>query len=404
MNEKETLSTIINNQLSSSFKNTKIPQIDDKSSIYYIKEEIKHDKILEPLEEYKSQVIPLEKELFQCLNLKWGEDIITEDMPLIDNGINNYYIHFFRTAKPNPNKENFFFIHGFLSSGLTFIFLIPYLIKRYNIFIPDIIGMGLSSRPQIKFTSARQCEDYFINIFHLVIKNIFFKGKYNIKEEFYLCGHSLGGLFASRYMLKYPKGIKKVLLLSPAGITDYRIPGTNINRDNSFALNCFFICFTNLCCWPCRLRIQNLYNCCCCHNFIKKQYGTYIFNIYEDEIRKNPDGSNFKVDKEKISLLLRKLAELSLDYPDDLNECIYYLLAVPPPGAYLPIEKQLMENNRIQIIFVYGEKDLIDKIGAYRLQSYNKDIYKVFTIMHEGHFLPLHNPKEVCVIIGQFFE
>ena len=63
-----------------------------------------------------------------------------------------------------------------------------------------------------------------INIFHLIINNIFFKGKFNIKKDYYLCGHSLGYFFASRYMLKYPKGIKKVLLLSQAGITDYRIP------------------------------------------------------------------------------------------------------------------------------------------------------------------------------------
>ena len=41
----------------------------------------------------------------------------------------------------------------------------------------------------------------------------------------------MGGFFASRYMLKYPKGIKKVLLLSPAGITDYRIPGTTMAKD-----------------------------------------------------------------------------------------------------------------------------------------------------------------------------
>ena len=159
-------------------------QIDDKSSTYYIKEKIKNDKIREPLEIYKSQVYPLEKELFQSLNLEWGEDIITEDVPLIDENKNNYYMHFFRTAKPSPNKENFFLIHGFLSSGLHFLCLIPYLIKRFNIFIPDTIGMGLSARPKKKFISAYQCEEYFINIYHLVIKDIFFKGKFNIKKNF----------------------------------------------------------------------------------------------------------------------------------------------------------------------------------------------------------------------------
>ena len=376
-------------------------QIDDKSSTYYIKEKIKNDKIREPLERYKSQVYPVEKELFKSLNLEWGEDIITEDVPLIDENKNNYYMHFFRTAKPSPNKENFFLIHGFLSSGLHFLCLIPYLIKRFNIFIPDTIGMGLSARPKKKFISAYQCEEYFINIYHLVIKDIFFKGKFNIKKEFYLCGHSLGGFFASRYMLKYPKGIKKLLLLSPAGITDYRIPGTVMQRKQSDF--CFAI-FCPTLVWPCKLRVQSLYRCCCCHNLIEKYYGTYYYTIDESEIKKNPDGSNFKIDKDKISLLLRKLTILSLDYPNDLYKCAYYLFGNPPPAAFFPIERRLMESNNIQIIFVYGEKDWIDKMGAYRLCHYNPNIYKIFTVSKSGHSFAMENPKELSAIIEQYFE
>ena len=34
-------------------------------------------------------------------------------------------------------------------------------------------------------------------------------------------------------MLRFPLGIKKVLLLSAEGITDYNITGTNFYQDNS---------------------------------------------------------------------------------------------------------------------------------------------------------------------------
>ena len=392
------------NEISNSTQCLQRKLTDEKSSTFYIKEKIKNDKIREPLEEYKSQVYPLEKELFKCINLNWGEDIISEDMPLIeDNNHCNYYLHLFRTANPSPNKENFFLIHGFLSSGLHFLCLIPYLIKRYNIFIPDTIGMGLSSRPKIKFTSPMQCEEYFLNIYHLVIKNIFFKEKFNIKKEYYLCGHSLGGFFASRYLLKYPKGIKKLLLLSPAGITDYRIPGTSMHREASYKMYFLTICCPTLV-WPCKLRVQNMYRCCCCHNLIKKYYGTYIFNFDESEIKKNSDGSNFKIDEKKIASILRKLTILSLDYPDDLYECAYYLFGVPPPAAYLPIERNIWEINTKQIIFVFGEKDWMDKIGAYRLNYYNKELYKVFSIHNSGHSFAMENPKELTDIIGQYFE
>ena len=309
----------------------------------------------------------------------------------------------FRTANPEPKKENFFLIHGFLSSGLHFLCLIPYLIKRYNIFIPDTIGMGLSSRPKIKFTSPIQCEEYFINIYHLIIKNIFFKGKFNIKKEYYLCGHSLGGFFASRYMLKYPIGIKKVLLLSPAGITDYRIPGTSLYDHISFCMFCATI-FCPTIVWPCRIRMQSLYRCCICHNLVRNYYKTYIFNFDETEIKQNSDGSAFKIDKEKISLILGKLSILSLDYPDDLYGSAFHLFGVPPPAAFYPIERILMLKNTFQIIFVFGEKDWMDRIGAYRLCCFDPNKYKCFTVKNGGHSFAMENPKELCAIIGQYFQ
>ena len=184
-----------------------------------------------------------------------------------------------------------------------------------------------------------QYEEYFLNIYHLSIKNKFFKGKYNIKEEYYLCGHSLGGFFESRYLLKYPKGIKKVLLLSPARITDYRIPGTNMYKETSIKIYFLTICCPTLF-WPYHLKIQNMYRCYCYHNFIKKYYGTYTFNFDENEIRNNIDCSTF-----------------TLDYPDDLYECEYYLFDLPPPAAYLPIESntgKLIQNK----LYLFLEKSI----------------------------------------------
>ena len=334
------------------------------------------------------------------MNLEWDVDIISENIPLTDD--KKYYCHLMRTANPDINKDNFFLIHGFISSGMHFICILPYLIKRYNIFIPDTIGMGLSARPQVEFTSPIQCEDYFINIYHVIIENIFFKNRFNIKEEYYLCGYSLGGFIASRYMLKYPKGIKKVLLLSPCGITDYHIKGTNMNPDDSNCLFCSKTIFPSLF-WPCKLRVQNFYRCSCFKNTIKRTYGKYVFNIDEDEIKKNKDGTKFIVDKRKISEILEKLAILSLDYPDDLYECIYYILTVPPPAALLPIEIKLMKLNKKQIIFVFGSDDFMDKIGSYRLNKYNPDLYKVFTLRYGSHSFALENPKDLCLIINDFF-
>ena len=62
-----------------------LPLSGKKNSIQKIKTELKSNYIQEPLEKYESQVIPLEKELFANLNLVWGEDIISENIPLIED-------------------------------------------------------------------------------------------------------------------------------------------------------------------------------------------------------------------------------------------------------------------------------------------------------------------------------
>ena len=224
-NSNSEFNQILKNQTEINTTATTLNPVYNRNQTIFLKRKHLEDKVFTPLKEQREKVFQLERQLFESINLQWDIDIITEDVPIIDNIHNDYYIHLLRTANPDPNKENFLLIHGFLSCNLYFLGILPYLLKRYNVFIPDTIGMGLSSRPQIHFTSPIQCESYFIGIYQLLfIKSLFFEGRFNIKKEYYLCGHSLGGFLASRYMLLYPEGIKKVLLLSPAGITDYRIP------------------------------------------------------------------------------------------------------------------------------------------------------------------------------------
>ena len=63
-----------------------------------------------------------------------------------------------------------------------------------------------------------------------------------------------------------------------------------------------------------------------------------------------------------------------------------------------------MSMNRIPIIFAYGEKDWMDRIGAYRLCKYDPTKYKIFTISKGGHSFAIQNPKEECAIISQYFD
>ena len=137
---------------------------------------------------------------------------------------------------------------------------------------------------------------------------------------------------------------------------------------------------------------------------VKKAFGNYIFQIDEDEIKKNKDGTKFEINKKKISEILGKLAIISLEYPDDLNECAFYLFGVPPPAAYNPNERFIMSLNKIETIFVFGKTDWMDKIGAFRLHQFNPDRYKFYTMSYGGHSFALENPKELSLIINEHFE
>ena len=81
-------SFILKNQISKAtiFTNA---SVDEQYVIEKIKEDLKNDQLIEPLEEYKSQVYPLEKELFESINLKLGVDIISEDINLLDDDDKN---------------------------------------------------------------------------------------------------------------------------------------------------------------------------------------------------------------------------------------------------------------------------------------------------------------------------
>ena len=127
-------------------------------------------------------------------------------------------------------------------------------------------------------------------------------------------------------------------------------------------------------------------------------------NIDESEIKKNDDGTDFVVNYQKLSSIIREMTIISLDYPKDLYRCAYYLFKPPPPSAIFPIEKKLIEFNKIPVIFAFGEYDWMDRIGAYRLSRMDPNKYKVFTVSKGGHSFTYENPKELCQIIGQYFE
>ena len=86
---------------------------------------------------------------------------------------------------------------------MQFCKMMGYLRNYFEVYAIDLLGMGASGRPQdINFTSFENCLDFFTGAINkwTKINNL---GQNN--EKFYLLGHSLGGMIAGHYALKYPQ-------------------------------------------------------------------------------------------------------------------------------------------------------------------------------------------------------
>jgi len=78
--------------------------------------------------------------------------------------------------------------------------------KGYNVFLPDLPGFGANPVP----ATAWNTDDYvdWVNAFC----------QKNNLSRFFIMGHSFGGSLAAKYSLRYPENVKKLFLVSSAGI------------------------------------------------------------------------------------------------------------------------------------------------------------------------------------------
>lgn len=90
----------------------------------------------------------------------------------------------------------------------------------YRVIIPDQIGFGKSSKPEsFPFTFH-----YLAELTH----NLITSKKIN---QYFLIGHSMGGMLATRMSLMYPAEVQKLLLINPIGLEDWKtkVPYKNVN-------------------------------------------------------------------------------------------------------------------------------------------------------------------------------
>jgi pimeloyl-ACP methyl ester carboxylesterase len=110
-----------------------------------------------------------------------------------------------------PNGETVLLLHGENFSGTYWQKTAETLASHgFRVVIPDQLGFGASSRPDIHYS------------FHELSDNTFRLLNYLGVREVDVVGHSMGGMLAVRFTLLHQTMVKKLVLEDPIGLEDYR--------------------------------------------------------------------------------------------------------------------------------------------------------------------------------------
>jgi 4,5:9,10-diseco-3-hydroxy-5,9,17-trioxoandrosta-1(10),2-diene-4-oate hydrolase len=117
------------------------------------------------------------------------------------NGIN---IHYKVAGEGSP----IIFLHGGSNDSSDWQYNISSIAEHHRVYVPDLVGYGLSDKPDVKYSI-----DYFVEFLDGFLQEL------EIKKAS-LIGHSLGGGIALSYILRFPNKVEKFVLVDSFGLGD----------------------------------------------------------------------------------------------------------------------------------------------------------------------------------------
>lgn len=303
--------------------------------------------------------------------LKIGKTINILNVPIVLGG-KEENIH--TTRSGDDQREDLVLVHGYFVGLVTYYKMLKDLSQHYRVWCLDLIGMGLSSRPDFICQSTEETIEYFVECIEQ------WRMKVGI-EKFYLAGFSLGGYISSMYALKFPEHVMKLILLSPAGMSRPHSEEETAKILNKLPWYKRHATKFALTFWKKKMSF---------HRVAKKF--SYLKSIALTAFLKTT-----KLAGEESKIMYQYIDSIC-QLPESTLQCFHYLLTASRGAGHLPLEDKIHELKMPCEIY-YGENDWMNSEGAYRVIS--KDAIKggIHIIPKAGHIMNYENPKYVSQLM-----
>jgi len=316
----------------------------------------------------------LERRLLALSGLELDQSLMVEDIQIDFRGQN--YIHTVKCGfeQSSHSKQKLVMLHGYAGSNVFFYRILKELSKIYEVYCIDLLGMGLSSRPQFDCENTEDSINFFVESIE----------QWRIKlglEKFVLCGHSFGGYMAGQYAVKYQSRVSKLLLLSPLGFTKREITISTPEEEKvKYEKKTFLqkqLHKIKLSFWRDKMTFSQIAN----------KYAWAFGFIFRRWLTKR-----FRLNSDIGELLWDYLLEI-WRLPVSSEKAIYYIIN-QDIIAFHALEESVIDLE-IPVCVYYGDKDWMDDLGARRLHSNNqKSDFELFYVDDCGHQVTMENPEE----------
>ena len=300
-----------------------------------------------------------------------GKTIQIFNVPIELNG-KPEFIH--TTRSGDDQKEDLVLLHGFLVGLTSFYQMMADLSKHYRLWCIDLIGMGLSSRPEFTCTSTEETIDYFMESLEQWRKQVGL-------ERFHLAGQSFGGYMSGMYALRYPQHVKKVMLITPAGVS---------RGDAAFDKEAL-------------LSGQG---------WLRRKILQRMFQVWEKKETPHDLASDLGFLKSWILKTFVKNAgftgeryELAYTYidgifklPESTLRSLHYILTIPRASGCYPLE-DVMHKLKMPCEIYYGANDWMCTEGAYRVAARREFDGFIHLVPNAGHRMNFENPGQVSKLL-----